>query len=502
MSDERRWSGMAWLTVAFALAILLLQGADAVFSLPFPSDGWNYDSTADLRNRVRFYTLDTPTPLRPDDRVIAIDGRPWDPTLTPPVPETVFAGQTLRYTLQRGDQRLDVAVTLNSRPYRSVLIGLAETARRDPFGIVIYLFSLAIAVAVFVLRPGNLAARYMLIVFSILVASLLGLGGSLGPYVWRAPGVFIAKQAFDGSAWSMVFFPSLTLLALSFPRVKAPLRRMPQLLPTLFYGVPSALATQGIVRAVTERDLLATSSPLAFMSFAVALLCFVVVLIASLAHGFAKEKDPVARAQLRWAAVGLGGSYGVLVVAFAMTAALGIDAVERNRILDITGTSLILFPVCLAIAILRYRLFDINVILRRTVTYAIVSGALAIVYFGVNVIAQGVIGALGGQRNEVAIVISTLAVAALFSPVRRRVQEAIDRRFNRQRYDADKVIADFAEYAAHETDLAALQASIVGVVAETIQPRQVTVWVRGIESSSESGDREARATDRKLDSLR
>ncbi|HQY25499.1 MAG TPA: hypothetical protein PLL45_11540, partial [Thermoflexales bacterium] len=89
------------------------------------------------------------------------------------------------------------------------------------------------------------------------------------------------------------------------------------------------------------------------------------------------------------------------------------------------------------------------------------------------------IGALGGQRNEVAIVASTLAVAALFSPVRRRVQDAIDRRFNRQRYDADKVVADFAEYAAKETNLAALQARIVGVVAKTIQPKQVTMWVRG-----------------------
>ncbi|MBK8833730.1 MAG: hypothetical protein IPO29_02335 [Anaerolineae bacterium] len=112
-------------------------------------------------------------------------------------------------------------------------------------------------------------------------------------------------------------------------------------------------------------------------------------------------------------------------------------------------------------------------------TYAIVSAALAIIYFGANVIAQEVIGALGGQRNEVAIVASTLAVAALFSPVRRRVQDAIDRRFNRQRYDADKVVADFAEYAAKETNLAALQARIVGVMAKTIQPKQVTMWVRG-----------------------
>ena len=479
---------MAWVTVALALVIVLLQGADAILSLPYPSDGWNYDSTADLRNRVRFYTLDTPTPLRPDDRIIAIDGKPWDAAETPPLPEAVFAGQTLRYTVLRGDERLDVEVILSSRPFKSTLIGLAETARRDPLGIVIYLSSLGIAIAVFALRPGNLAARYMLIIFTILATSPLGLSGSLGPYVWRAPGGFIAAQAIGGSAWAMVFFPSLTLLALSFPRMKGPLRRYPHLLPALIYGVPTALGMPSIILSITERDRLATTSPLTIASFAFALLCFVLVLIVSLVHGFAKEKDPAARAQLRWAAVGLGGSYGALVVMFAATAALGVDPVERIRILDVTGASLILFPVCLAIAILRYRLFDINVILRRTVTYAIVSGALAIVYFGANVIAQGVIGALGGQRNEVAIVVSTLAVAALFSPVRRRVQNGIDRRFNRQRYDADRVIADFAEYVAHETDLGALQSRIVGVVAETIQPRQVTVWIR---ERADSGPRQA-----------
>ena len=139
--------------------------------------------------------------------------------------------------------------------------------------------------------------------------------------------------------------------------------------------------------------------------------------------------------------------------------------------------------IIIGISILRHRLWNIDILIRRTVTYTLASGALASIYFGANVIAQGVIGALGGQRNEVAIVASTLAVAALFSPVRRRVQNAIDRRFNRQRYDADKVVADFAEYAAHETDLAALQARIVSVVAETIQPKQVTVWVRSTDTA-------------------
>ncbi len=209
------------------------------------------------------------------------------------------------------------------------------------------------------------------------------------------------------------------------------------------------------------------------------------IAVGSQVYRYFRRADAISRQQTKWIV------YGVMVLGLMLPFAM-LPFVVPGLFDKTTGEGLVwaiavrasstvaalLFPVTIAIAVLRYRLWDIDVILRRTVTYAIVSGALAIVYFGANIVAQGVIGALGGQRNEVAIVASTLAVAALFSPVRRRVQNGIDRRFNRQRYDADKVIADFAEYAAHETDLAALQARIVGVVAETIQPRQVSLWVR------------------------
>jgi len=190
-----------------------------------------------------------------------------------------------------------------------------------------------------------------------------------------------------------------------------------------------------------------------------------------------RRADIVERRQLNWFLFTCA-IFIAIYVASALATSAGVENPEWMG--PLLNVAFIGFPVSIGIAILRHRLFDIDVIIRRTATYAIVSAALAIVYFGANVIAQGVIGALGGQRNEVAIVASTLAVAALFSPIRRRVQNTIDRRFNRQRYDADKVVADFAEYAAHETDLAALQTRIVGVVAETIQPRQVTVWVREI----------------------
>jgi hypothetical protein len=202
-------------------------------------------------------------------------------------------------------------------------------------------------------------------------------------------------------------------------------------------------------------------------------------------YRYRKVSTPIERLQTKWVVSSIVGGFAIFALA-ASTIFLVPGSYPGKDISLVTAVvqplgwvgGFQLIAVAVAISILRYRLFDIDIILRRTVTYAIVSGALAIIYFGANIIAQGVIGALGGQRNEVAIVASTLAVAALFSPVRRRVQDAIDRRFNRQRYDADKVVADFAEYAAHETDLATLQARIVGVVSETIQPRQVTVWVR------------------------
>ena len=188
-----------------------------------------------------------------------------------------------------------------------------------------------------------------------------------------------------------------------------------------------------------------------------------------------RRADVVERRQLNWFLFTCA-IFITLYVFSAIGQPPGVDPPEWTGVL--LSFVFVAFPVSIGIAILRHRLFDIDLIVRRTFTYAIISAALAIVYFGANLIAQGMIGALGGQRNELAIVASTLAVAALFSPVR-RVQEAIDRRFNRQRYDADKVVADFAEYAAHETDLAALQSRVVGVIGETIQPRHVTVWVKG-----------------------
>ena len=147
-------------------------------------------------------------------------------------------------------------------------------------------------------------------------------------------------------------------------------------------------------------------------------------------------------------------------------------------VLDIMGAlSLGLMGITLAIAVTRYRLFDIDVIIRRTTSYAILTGMLLLVYFGSIVVLQRLLSPITGE-SQAAVVLSTLLIAALFLPLRRRVQDAIDRRFFRKKYDAEQVLAQFAATVRDETDLDALTAELVRVIQETMQPEFVSVWLK------------------------
>jgi hypothetical protein len=135
-------------------------------------------------------------------------------------------------------------------------------------------------------------------------------------------------------------------------------------------------------------------------------------------------------------------------------------------------------PIAIGIAILRYHLYEIDLIINRTLVYGSLTATLVALYFGVIVVLQRVFVLLTGQQSTLAVVASTLLIAALFTPLRRRIQSFIDRRFYRSKYDARKTLEAFSAQLRNETDLEALSDDLVGVVRETMQPAHVSLWLR------------------------
>jgi hypothetical protein len=137
-----------------------------------------------------------------------------------------------------------------------------------------------------------------------------------------------------------------------------------------------------------------------------------------------------------------------------------------------------LLPLSIAIAMLRYRLWDIDVLIRRTLVYAVLTGMLGLLFLGVVTVLQAVFASASGQFSPLSIVLSTLAIVAMFNPLRGRIQDSIDRRFYRAKYNAEQALASFADAARSETDLDILTGQLVKVVGQTVQPERVSVWLK------------------------
>jgi hypothetical protein len=177
------------------------------------------------------------------------------------------------------------------------------------------------------------------------------------------------------------------------------------------------------------------------------------------------------RQQLKWFVY----SVALLVVGF-LAAFLGFGLHSVAWFLGIAAFNFL--PVAAGIAILRYRLYDIDVIINRTLVYGALTATLALVYVGSIVLLQGLFRAITGETSQLAVVVSTLAIAALFVPLRRRLQAFIDRRFYRRKYDVAKTLQVFNAKLREDVDLDSVTEDLVEVVKETMQPAHVSLWLR------------------------
>jgi hypothetical protein len=179
------------------------------------------------------------------------------------------------------------------------------------------------------------------------------------------------------------------------------------------------------------------------------------------------------RQQVKWLASGATVAIVSLAVAVAF-GSTGPTSALREWVDNLAWFGLSALPVSMGVAILRYRLYEIDRIISRTLAYTVVTGLLVAAYAGLVLLSTDVLG----LSSSVAVAASTLAAAAAFSPLRRRVQRIVDRRFNRARYDADVTVAAFAARLKDQMDLDSVRADLASVVNQTLEPAHCTVWLR------------------------
>ena len=217
-------------------------------------------------------------------------------------------------------------------------------------------------------------------------------------------------------------------------------------------------------------DSLASTSEL----WSVALVALLIVGVASIIARY-RRSTGILRLQLRWLVASLSFLVVALLIGLA-SAALFADVVGGLG----WSVALVAFPtvpIAIVVAVLRYHLLEIDRIVSRTVGYALVTGILAVLYAGSILLLQGALVAVT-QAQTIAVATSTLAVLALFQPVRRRVQRIVDRRFDRAHYDAERTSVQFAERLRHEVDIHAVSADLEDTVRAAIQPERLGLWLR------------------------
>jgi hypothetical protein len=334
--------------------------------------------------------------------------------------------------------------------------------------IVFRLIYLAVAAVIFARKsddPVAMLVSLMLVTFG--GATFLGDANALansGPAIWLAAQV----ASFVGDVLIITFL-------CTFPNG----RFVPRWTSWLVAGW-SAFQVQEyffphVARSILGDDLRQTMYGVLFFGF-------IITSVLAQVYRYRRVSTYVERQQTKWVVFGITLGIGAFVAQILLLPL--VPEWEQNGLSYMafnTGIalSMMIVPISIGIAMLRSRLWDIDILINRTLVYGTLTVMLALTYIGIVAGLQGLLTALTRQRrNEVAVVVSTLAVAALFMPLRGRIQGFIDRRFYRRKYDASKTLNEFSVAVRDEVDLGSLTTHLLDVVEETMQPTHVSIWLR------------------------
>jgi hypothetical protein len=306
------------------------------------------------------------------------------------------------------------------------------------------------------------------------------------------PGTLVGGEAAAWIvSWAWVLAVGLIVfLALLFPDGRLPNRRWRWFswlsLTLILMGAVSGAFTPGLILSLgrINNPLGVEGLPNVWKLVQTLMLTLIFVSAASLFMRLRRARG-VERQQIKWFTyTGVVASSAALLT-YTISEAIGALWLKWVGYV-VMQVSIIGMPISMGMAILRYRLYNIDLLINRTLVYGSLTAMLALVYFGGVTVTQAIFRTLTGQQEQpqLAVVVSTLVIAALFNPLRRRIQGFIDRRFYRRKYDAAKTLEAFSAKLKDETDLDALHAELLGVVKETMQPAHVSLWLRPDSTSN------------------
>lgn len=429
---NRRLDAGSWIVLATAILVLLFSLGVGLYRISLPSDGWVSQTPISVGGGYTFErSLFAPSPFLPGDRLIAVDGQPVSELTRGALafdarrPAEWAEGAIVPYTVERSGEEITLDVTLRRLPLRALFELIP-----GPFQFLSLPFLLG-SLAVFLLRPRESAARLFFLLFWFLVAT--GLHESVGPADLFSPALFWMGKVVHGALlWAFAIAPIQVHFFLVFPLAKPFLRQHPRWVPAVLYGLPPALFIGAVLLGGPwPEPFLPVVRLFDLAVFAVA----VPANLASVIHSFWTVRDETARAQLRWAAMGLViGLGGTQILFLIQSHLLG----PTPWITALMLLFILLFPLSIAIAIMRFRLWDIDLIINRS----LVNGGLTGVVLGIYMVLVGGFGLLFQARgNPLVSLLATGFVAVLFQPLRERLQRTVNRLMYGQRDEPYAVLS-------------------------------------------------------------